>query len=151
MKRILFVCTGNTCRSSMAESLLRNMLEEAGLSTDFSVESAGTSAFAGQKASHNALLALEENGIDLKEHRSRLVTEKMLEAAYIVLTMTNSHKEYLNRIYPKHMGKIYTLKEYCSKSKGDILDPYGGDLKTYTSCRDEISSELSRLIELLKN
>lgn len=113
--RILFVCTGNTCRSPMAEKLLRKMAKEQGV--DIEVKSAGVFASSGSTASVNATRVLEGRGIT-EEHRSQSVSSVLMDWADLIITMTEAHKQSLFQEYPDCAEKIYTLKEYTDTSEG---------------------------------
>lgn len=146
---ILFVCTGNTCRSPMAEAILRDRYPQV------AVQSAGVFAVDGVCASGNTYKALEECNITL-DHRSQPATEELLQWAELVLTMTSQHKELLIMEYPEYEAKIYTLKEYTGNAdeeshEYDISDPYGGDLHVYRSTRAELEEQIDRLIEKIES
>ncbi|MDY0323553.1 MAG: low molecular weight protein arginine phosphatase [Candidatus Carbobacillus sp.] len=143
-KRILFVCTGNTCRSPMAEALARRYWGE----DQVEVLSAGLFAIEGESASPEAQLVLEEEGIDLSQHRARPLTSELLEEADLILTMTRAHRQMLLSLYPEHEHKIWTLKAWVGSLKGetvneedeDIPDPFGYDVAVYAQTRDLLKS-----------
>jgi protein-tyrosine phosphatase len=151
MKKILFVCTGNTCRSSMAEALLRQLLEKEGLDREYYVVSAGTGAFPGMPASHNAVEAVKALGVDLSQHFSSLIDENTIDSADLILAMTSAHKKRLLQLKPEAKEKTYTLAEYSEAAGStDIQDPFGGDIDIYINCREEIRRHLSMLVIKLK-
>ncbi|PZE19439.1 low molecular weight protein arginine phosphatase [Paenibacillus xerothermodurans] len=110
MNRILFVCTGNTCRSPMAEGILRRMLKEQGLN-HVEVRSAGVAAMDGAPVSGHAAAVLQEKGCS-RDMRSTALTANLLNWADVVLTMTSAHKQNAIQQFPHSVEKIFTLKEF---------------------------------------
>lgn len=133
---ILFVCTGNTCRSSMAEALARHLLGEWG-EEDVEVSSAGVFALPNAPATEEAVQALAEEGIDLGGHRARLLTAAMVHEADLVLTMTGGHKRYVLELAPEAKGKVFTLAEYAGVG-ADLPDPLGRPLAVYRRYAGEL-------------
>ncbi len=141
MKKILFVCTGNTCRSPMAQEIFNSLARKEGLGLE--AYSAGIAAFSGQEASKNSQLAMEELGLDIAGHRAKKVAS--LEEYDLVLTMSNSHKRALGS-----SPKVYGLKEYVVGLEEDVEDPFGGDLNVYRASRNELYDLIAGLIDILK-
>ncbi|MEE1014232.1 MAG: L-threonylcarbamoyladenylate synthase [Clostridia bacterium] len=133
-KQILFLCTGNTCRSPMAEGILKHMAEEEGLPV--SVSSAGLYAD-GSPASQYAVAVMKELGIDISKHCSRQFTAELAENADLILTMTSAHKQMADMLLPQYQDKSISLAQWAGE-EGDIHDPFGGDITEYRHCRDEI-------------
>ncbi|MDR7239344.1 low molecular weight protein arginine phosphatase [Neobacillus drentensis] len=145
MQRILFVCTGNTCRSPMAEAILKNKQIDR-----VEVRSAGIYAANGSEASTHAKKVLEDNGI-AHNHRSSLLTRAEVEWADLILTMTFSHKMAILQQYPQMGQKVFTLKEYSDEGSGsDVVDPYGGSLAMYEETFRELNGLIDKAIGKLK-
>lgn len=138
---ILFVCTGNTCRSPMAEGLFAQFLKQNDIEK-IEVKSAGVSAMPGDPPSENAVLAAKELGADISAHRSTRLTDYLADWADVVVCMTAVHARLLMEAYPDK--KIQVLG-------GGIIDPYGGDLKIYRECARNINECFAELYESLKS
>ena len=134
---ILFVCTGNTCRSPMAEYIARDEAAKRGL--DIEVSSAGMIED-GSPASINSVIACAEIGLDLSEHRSRIVTREIADKADVIFAMTEAHADALVR-FGIEKKKVHVL---------GIPDPYGMPIDAYRACRDRIKTEICRFFDSLE-
>lgn len=141
MKNILFVCTGNTCRSPMAEALLNHYGNEG-----HQAKSAGVFAMPGESASKHAITAVNNKGI-LIEHSSKQVTEDLLNWSTHVLTMTANHKQFLVSKYPNSKQKIFSLYEYANGNHREISDPYGGSLMKYENTLNELEGLIKKIVD----
>ncbi|MEW6097051.1 MAG: L-threonylcarbamoyladenylate synthase [bacterium] len=146
-KNILFVCTGNTCRSFMAEKLFSKMAKEANLLVE--VNSAGTSAISGGTVSELTLKTLEKQGIKPDIAFTTSLTERIIKKADLILTMESYHKKRVLDILPLAKEKTFLLTEYAGLEKKDILDPVGGSREGYETCLIEIKKCLTRVIKRL--
>lgn len=136
---LIFVCTGNTCRSPMAEGLFKKLLKERNIN-DIDCSSAGLAAYDGSAAAPNAIAAAEELGADISAHSSRLLTSADALNADLIVCMTQEHCEVLRTVLPEE--KISLLG--CG-----INDPYGGDIDVYRACAKKIEQALTELLEEL--
>jgi protein-tyrosine-phosphatase len=148
VKKILFVCSGNTCRSPLAEALARDILPGR---LDFAVEiaSAGTSAVEGAPASQQSIDVARAHGIDLSAHRSRPLNPGLVRSADLIVTMGVRHRDSVGEVDPDSLESTFLLTNFSDRHHGDIPDPIGASLdvyqQTYLVIRECIESMATKL------
>lgn len=147
MKKIMFICTGNICRSAMADALMKKMAKDKNKEID--VYSCGIFAQDGDMPTYNAVEAMKEYNVELKNHRATNIRNSKIEDMDIILCATVSHKNNVISMYPELTNKIYTIKEYAGFDKNDldIPDPWGYDIETYRFCASTINKCLEKIID----
>ena len=150
MKTVLFVCTGNICRSPMAEGLFRHATKGRG---DYRVFSAGVGAVDGLPPSEHAVLALRELNIDITHQRSRMLTPDLVRQADYIFGMTHSHVDAVMLLFPMAAEKTFLLREFdetLDSFEKDISDPIGGSLEVYQNCRDQIEQGIASMLKFIE-
>ena len=149
VKTVLFVCTGNTCRSPMAVGFIKKFAPDKKLK----ILSAGTSASNGVPPSANAIEVMQEEGIDISEHRSTMLDGYLLDEADIVLVMTEMHRNHIVSWFKSTKEKIRLLREFDDvnddKDYPNIPDPIGRDIEIYRKCREMIKRSLRGIVKIL--
>jgi protein-tyrosine-phosphatase len=149
---IVTICTANICRSPMAAALLQHALAaQSEPLRSFNVISAGVAARTGEPVSENSVIALKKVGLDISVHRSQMLTQALLDEAFIVLCMTESHRAMIQaqaEPAPKH---LFLFRQFMPNGADkEIGDPYGGPLKVYETARDEMVEAIPSLVEHIK-
>ncbi len=147
---ILFVCTGNVCRSPMAAGLFNAHAQRVGEHSLYAAHSAGTWALEQQPASGNAVVVMRQRGIDLRAHRGRTVSAALLAHAGAVIVMTRNHYDALAAEFPAHVAKLHLMSELASRTF-DIADPYGGSLDEYADTATELATLIDHGYEKIKS
>lgn len=145
--KILFVCTGNTCRSPMAEEIARDMFSRKNIRNHF-VRSAGIQNITGEPASDNAIMVMKEIDLDISRHFSSLVRRGLMEEADKVLTMTIAQRDLLKIAYfdiDNIDEKVQTLSYFAIGEDRDVIDPFFGDIDIYRKTRDEIKELIEKI------
>lgn len=152
MISILFVCTGNICRSAMAHHYMQKKVKDLGIQNEFLIDSCGITAYTGDISTQNAKNAMKQYGVSLDDHRAKNISDINLDSYDYIVTMTLSHKENITYMYPKIKDKVYTLKELVNNNTNDlnVSDPWGYDISTYKLCASQIVELVDKLIEKLK-
>jgi tRNA threonylcarbamoyl adenosine modification protein (Sua5/YciO/YrdC/YwlC family) len=150
---IVIVCTGNTCRSPMAEALLRQLVaEKLGCKPEETeqrgvvVMSAGVSASPGGVAAPEAVEVMRQRGLDLSRHESQPLSDKLVRHADVILALTNAHRQAIIRRWPEAASRTVVLRV----DRGDIEDPIGGPAEVYTQCALQIEEALRQRIEVME-
>src|SRR5580698_11285511 len=150
MKTVLFVCTGNICRSPMAEGIFRHIMKGR---RDIQVMSAGIGAMEGQPPSPHAVQAVRELGIDISKQRSRQLTADLVQEADYIFGMTHSHVDTVMLLYPQAAEKTFLLREFddtLDPYEKDISDPIGSSYLVYVECRDQIEQGIVTLLNFME-
>ena len=148
--KIMFICTGNICRSAMAHGLMEKKIAENNLK-NIQVYSCGIHAAIGDTPTYEAKTVMNEYGVDISKHLATNIRYSNIKDMDLILCATNSHKIAVLDMYPELIGKVYTMKEYVNYKRQyhspiDIKDPWGYDIDTYRSCAGEIDECLELLI-----
>lgn len=152
--KIMFICTGNTCRSAMAEGLLKKLLKDRGIN-NVEVYSAGLHASTGEYATDEAIKVMkEEYDVNILMHQSTNVKNSNIKDMDLILCATHAHLTTLEYMYPELDHKIFTIKEYAygpEVENKDIEDPWGYPVEVYKKCAKEIHDALEKVILKLDN
>jgi protein-tyrosine-phosphatase len=152
---VLFVCTGNTCRSAMAEELAEDIGDRS--SMDFKFKSAGTFACEGDPATSEAIEVMQEIELDIEKHKSSQFDKELAEWADIIFAMEAKHIEEMEAMAPDEEHKMHTLLGYAEGKYGypgqdgyDIIDPYRDPIEDYRATRDQIKAAIEKVIAKLE-
>jgi len=147
--KVLFVCTGNSCRSPMAAALFKKAAQEKRLNVD--VESCGITAFSGMSASKGAIDVLRHVGIDIFGHKSKPLNKELVNWADLILVMERGHKNSILRDWPQAQNKVFLLTEFAKSGEKDIIDPIGKPFEVYEELLMDLKFYLDKIIDRIEN
>ncbi len=147
--KVLFVCTGNSCRSPMAAALLKKAAQEKNLNID--VDSCGVTAFSGMGASREAIDVLRRVGIDIFGHKSKPLNEELINWADLILVMEKGHKNRVLKDWPEAGNKVFLLTEFAKSEEKDIIDPVGKPSEVYEGLLMDLTFYLNKIIDRIEN
>ena len=157
MKNILLVCTGNTCRSVMAEALFDDAVDRSSiLEGKIKTDSAGTFACNGADATPHAIQVMDEMGFNIARHKAKMVDQELIDWADLILTMEATHIEQIEAMFPEAEKKMHTIMGYANGIYGfpgegyDVEDPYGEDLDEYRSCAQQLRQLIQSIVAKLE-
>ena len=147
MKKVMFVCTGNICRSAMAHGILEKLAKDK--KKDIQIYSCGTSAKTGDKATFSAIEVAKEYNVNIEMHKATNILETNIEEMDYIFCATKNYKEYIMHLHPEVKNKIYTIKEFINNNleNVDIKDPWGYDIETYRKCCKEIFEYTEKIVD----
>ena len=140
---VLTVCTGNICRSPLAEYRFKELLKDK----EILISSAGVNALVDQPADKSAQLIAEENGFDLKSHTGQAITESIIQEYQLILVMENQHKKLICDLYPFSTGKVFLLGRWLDDT--EIIDPYKKSIDMFRAIYEKIDQSCKRWISYL--
>lgn len=147
MINILFVCVGNTCRSVMCEYLFKHMISKQNLSSKFNIKSCGIFALNNQPASNNVIKIIKNFNIDIKKHKSQIISLELIKNSNYIFALDNFVFQYINNTFIDHIPQNIS----CI-SNLNISDPYGTSLENYKLCYDNIKKCLENILDrIIKN
>ena len=146
--KIMFICTGNICRSAMAHRMLEKRVKELN-KNNIEVYSCGIWAESGDIPTYEGIETMKEYGIDIRSHRATNIRDSKIEEMDVILCATYNHKTNVISMYPQLKDKVFTMKEYAGFPENDvnISDPWGYGLNVYKNCAKEIEICIEKIIK----